>query len=481
MKRVALVLCSLCIFVQYSIADSVFQEARILYIQGKYSQAKNKFLVCLNNPEYADVKDNISVWITNCDAEIQEQNINTLLAAERRRKKLEERKNNQYVHITVHGTESEEIRNRITSAMVNVLQNGPHKRTVCDKLDDALEVLTISIDVKPRTADNGFYKVVSTATIRWGSALEGVFTGQWTIDSEATSVVGQDDAIRLLINKTNHKLAHALDNLLNGKPQESGYYIPAQTIAVYIDDEEKALSSLRGYINGHILKIPGLTLSNSLDEKAIKAYEEIAQKQAGYVEMESRAPVHELKGFSQILRISKIDDGNSFIFIGEVSEHDGRVLTTVTINGADIGITTALTAKEQEIVAKFLAVGLGFKEWVLGEDIGDYKLASFNGMHGLLLHIDNPNLSAKEDIIDLSKNSQSVVYLDSRWRYPHTNELLDMRKYKRELGLATKFWSADSPANKMSEVVDFSYSAEDTPTIYKDRKYAAATLLVKEF
>lgn len=475
MKRVALVLCSLCIFVQYTIADSVFQEARTLYIQGKYSQAKNKFLVCLNSPEYADVKDNINVLITNCDAEIQKQNRNAQDAAERRRKKLEERKNNQYVHITVHGTESEEIRNRITSAMVNVLQNEPHKRTVCDKLDDALEVLTISINVKPRTADNGFCKVASTATIRWGSALEGAFTGQWTVDSEATSVVGQDDAIRLLINKTNHKLAHALDNLLNGKPQESGYYIPAQTIAVHIENEE-AVPSLRGYINGHILKIPGLTLSNALDEKAIKAHEVIAQKQAEHVKMESRALVHELEGFSQTLRISKIDDGNSFTFIGEVSEHSGRVLTTVTINGADIGITTttALTAKEQEIVAKFLAVGLGFKSWEIGESIGEYKLAAFDGLHGLLLKITDKYLP-----MDAIKREKLSIRPQDGCRYPYTDELEQLSSYKGKLNLRNIYWTANIDSNNKRIAVDFRESGAIRRSL--KNKESAYVLYIKEF
>lgn len=450
MKRVALVLCSLCIFVQYSIAeDSVFQEARTLYIQGKYSQAKNKFLVCLNSPECADVKDNISVWITNCDAEIKEQ---TQHAAERRRKKLEERKNNQYVHITVHGTESEEIRNRITSAMVNVLQNGPHKRTVCDKLDDALEVLTISIDVKPRTADNGFYKVASTATIRWGSALEGAFTGQWTVDSEATSVVGQDDAIRLLINKTNHKLAHALDNLLNGKPQESGYYIPAQTIAVYIDNEE-VVPSLRGYINGHILKIPGLTLSNALDERSNNAYDKIARLQSRNVKMESRASVHELEGFSQVLRISVIKDDNSITFIGEVAEFTGRVLSTITINGVDYGITD-FSAKNQELVAKILAVGLGFKSWEIGESIGEYKLAAIDGLHGLLLKITDEYLS-----MNAIKDQNLPSRPQDGCRLPYAEELLKLAsleiEQKLKLNLVNIYWTASIDTNNKSIAVDF--------------------------
>lgn len=486
MRKIVLVIGLLCTFVQYAIADGyqTFHQAQVLFSQGKFSQAKTNFTICLNDPAFADVKSNVNIWINKCESAIQEQNRNAQIAAERHKRKLTERKNNQYVYISVNASETGEIYSSTVSAMSEVMRlNG---RRFCPNIDDALTIVTVSLDIKNGETANGFYKAEGNGVVRLGSAIDANdFVGQWSVDCEATSAVDANDANRLLLNKLNHKLGYALDNLLNGRPQESGYYIPEQSISVYFASGSEKPEFLNESINGYIAKTPGVTLSTALDKTRNEERDEIAQIQAQYVKMESRAPVHELEGFSQILRIS-VKKGTKgpndyYTFVGELSElATGKSLTTVTIDGADFGIAD-LTAKNQELAAKLLAVGLGFKEWVIGEDIGDYKLASFNGMHGLLLHIDNPNLSAKEDIIDLSKNSQSVVYLDSRWRYPHTNELLDMRKYKRELGLATKFWSADSPANKMSEVVDFSYSAEDTPTIYKDRKYAAATLLVKEF
>lgn len=483
MRKIVLVIGLLCAFVQYANADGyqTFHQAQVLFSQGKFSQAKTNFTICLNDPAFADVKSNVIIWINKCESAIQEQNRNAQIAAETYKRKLTERKNNQYVYISVNASETGEIYSSTVSAMSEVMRlNG---RRFCPNIDDALTIVTVSLDIKNGDTANGFYKAEGNGVVRLGSAIDANdFVGQWSVDCEATSAVDANDAKRLLLNKLNNKLGYALDNLLNGRPQELGYSIPEQAIAVYINPkEEKEVPFLRSCINNYISKAPGVTLSNVLDETSNKANDYIAKKEGMYVKMESRAPIHEYEGFSQLLRISHKTVGGSIVFIGELSERiNGQILTTVTINGADFGIAD-LTAKNQELAAKLLAVGLGFKEWEIGEDIGDYKLASFNGMHGLLLHIDNPNLSAKEDIIDLSKNPQSVVYLDSRWRYPHTNELLDMRKYKRELGLATKFWSADSPANKMSEVVDFNYSAEDTPTIYKDRKYAAATLLVKEF
>ena len=315
-----------------------------------------------------------------------------------------------------------------------------------------------------------------------GSAIDANdFVGQWSVDCEATSAVDAIDAKRLLLNKLNNKLGYALDNLLNGRPQELGYYIPEQAIAVYINpEEEKEVPFLRSCINNYISKAPGATLSNVLDETSNKANDYIAKKEGMYVKMESRAPIHEYEGFSQLLRISHKTVGGSIVFIGELSERiKGQILTTVTINGADFGIAD-LTAKNQELAAKLLAVGLGFKEWVIGEDIGGYKLASFNGMHGLLLHIVDPNNTAKEDITSLL-NSPNAIGLDNLWRYPHTNELLQMFKYRQILGLATKYWSADSPTKKMYKVVDFSCSEWVAPTAFKKREYAAAIMLVKEF
>lgn len=497
MRKIVLVIGLLCTFVQYAIANGyqTFHQAQIFFSQGKFSQAKSNFTLCLNDPAFADVKGNVNVWIIKCESAIQEQNRNAQIVAERRKRKLVERKNNRYVYISVNASETGEIYSSTVSAMSEVMRlNG---RRFCPNIDDALTVVTVSLDINKEGVVNGFYKAKGNGVVRLGNAIDANdFVGQWSVDCEATSAVDANDARRLLLNKLNHRLGYALDNLLNGRPQESGYYIPEQSISIYFAQDcvfakdgdfakdgepEKKLSFLRESLSGYITKTPGVTLSTALDETRNSERDEIAQIQAQYVKMESRAPVHELEGFSQILRISvKHGTNGYYTFVGELSElATGKSLTTVTINGADFGIAD-LTAKNQELAAKLLAVGLGFKEWVIGEDIGGYKLASFNGMHGLLLHIVDPNNTAKADIINLL-NSPNAIGLDNLWRYPHTNELLQMFKHRQILGLATKFWSADSPAKKMSEVVDFSYSAEDTPTIYKDSKYAAAILLVKEF
>ena len=484
MKKITLFISLLCTFVQYAIADGydTFHQAHVLFSQGKFSQAKTIFTLCLNDPAFADIKGNMNVWINKCEFAIQEQNRNAQLAAERHKKKRTEIQNNQYVYISVNATQTGEIYTSTISAMSEVLRlNG---RGFCPNIEDALTVVTVSLDIKNDDVVNGFYKAKGNGVVRLGSAIEANnFVGQWSVDCETTSAVNADDAKRLLLNKLNHKLGYALDNLLNGRPQESGYYIPEQSISVYfaknnVESDEK-LSFLRESINGYISKTPGITLSTALDSTKNVERDEIAQIQSKYVKMESRAPIHELEGFSQILRISVKKNNDYYTLVGELSElATGKSLTTVTINGADFNIKD-LSAKNQELAAKLLAVGLGFKEWEIGEDIGGFKLAWTNGMHGLLLHIDNPDLTAKEDIIDLSNNTISIVKSDNRWRYPHTKELENIRKYKDELGLKTKFWSADGPAKNKFYVVNFEY--DDTPEAFRKGKYAAAILLVKEF
>ena len=482
MRKIVLVIGLLCTFVQYAIADGyqTFHQAQVLFSQGKFSQAKTNFTICLNDPAFTDVKSNVNIWINKCESAIQEQNRNAQIAAERHKRKLTERKNNRYVYISVNASETGEIYSSTVSAMSEVMRlNG---RRFCPNIDDALTIVTVSLDIKNGDAANGFYKAKGNGVVRLGNAIDANdFIGQWSVDCEATSAVDANDAKRLLLNKLNHKLGYALDNLLNGRPQESGYYIPEQSISVYFASGSEKPEFLNESINGYIAKTPGVTLSTALDTTRNSERDEIAQIQAQYVKMESRAPVHELEGFSQILRISvKTGPNGYYTFVGELSElATGKSLTTVTIDGADFGITD-LTAKNQELAAKLLAVGLGFKEWVIGEDIGGYKLASFNGMHGLLLHIADPNNTAKEDITSLL-NSPNAIGLDNLWRYPHTNELLQMFKYRQILGLATKYWSADSPTKKMYKVVDFSCSEWVAPTAFKEREYAAAIMLVKEF
>lgn len=477
MRKIVLVIGLLCTFVEYALADGyqTFHQAQVYFSQGKFTQAKTNFTICLNDPAFADVKGNVNAWISKCESAIQEQNRNAQIAAERRKSKLVERKNNQYVYISLNASESGEIYSSTVSAMSEVMRlNG---RRFCPNIDDAITVVTVSLDIKNENVANGFYKAKGNGVVRLGSAIEANdFTGQWSVDCEATSAVDTNDAKRLLLNKLNHKLGYALDNLLNGRPQESGYYIPKQSISIYFakdGEPEKKLSFLRESLNGYISKTPGITLSTALDKTRNAERDEIAQIQAQYVKMESRAPVHELEGFSQILRISVKKENNGCTFVGELSElATGKSLTTVTINGADFGITD-LTTKNQELAAKLLAVGLGFKEWEIGEDLGGYKLASVNGMHGLILCvIEESNTRYKE-----ADNVRTRLLLDASWRMPVTEELLDLYNNKKVLGLTNAYWATTISANGKHEVVDFRLPKENAKQQYK----YAEVILVKEF
>lgn len=474
MKKIVLVIGLLCAFVQYAIADGyqAFHQAQVLFSQGKFSQAKTNFTICLNDPAFEDVKGNVNVWISKCESAIQEQNRNAQIAAERHKRKLAERKNNQYVYISVNASETGEIYSSTVSAMSEVMRlNG---RRFCHNIDDALTIVTVSLDIKNEDTANGFYKAIGNGVVRLGNAIDANdFVGQWSVDCEATSAVDANDAKRLLLNKLNHKLGYALDNLLNGRPQESGYYIPEQSISVYFANGSEKPEFLSESINGYISNTPGVTLSTALDKTRNAERDEIAQIQAQYVKMESRAPVHELEGFSQILRISVKKENNGCTFVGELSElATGKSLTTVTINGADFGITD-LTTKNQELAAKLLAVGLGFKEWEIGEDLGGYKLASVNGMHGLILCvIEESNTRYKE-----ADNVRTRLLLDASWRMPVTEELLDLYNNKKVLGLTNAYWATTISANGKHEVVDFRLPKENAKQQYK----YAEVILVKEF
>lgn len=465
----------MCIFVHYAIADGdqTFIQAQMLFSQGKFAQAKTGFTKCLTDPEFADVQGNIQTWIGKCDAAIQQQNRNAQVSAERQ-KKLTERRNNQFVYISVNATETGTTYASTVSAMSEVMRlNG---RSFCPNIDDASTIVSVTLDIKTERIANGFYRAYGSGVVSVGNVMDANdYVGQWSVACEATSAVNEGDAERLMLNKLNHKLGYALDNLLNGRPQESGYYIPEQSIAVDFANDGEDPEYLREYINGYISKTPGITLSTALDETRNAERDKIYKIQAQYVKTESRAPIHELEGFSQILRISvKTDEDSGFYtFVGELSElATGKSLTTVTIDGADFGIKK-LTTKNQELAAKLLAVGLGFKEWEIGEDIGGYKLASANGMHGLILRVEDSGYLPM---------SHATSCVRDGWRFPHAEELLDMFEDKKTLGLTNAYWTADISEGGKYKVVDFSSPSKDSAIkLYKSNKVAAAVILVKEF
>ena len=452
---------------------SKMQKAHTAFQNSDYSKAKSYYQECLSYPRFAKHKRIIEGHIRTCDERIAEQRQNAIAAEKRRQAKFAKIKRDSLVYISVNVAESGHLYERVRSAMSEVLRQ--NKRSFCRDLDDALTIVTVLFDIKPKSSDNGFYKMVGSGTVILGNVLEEKEeVGQWTIDCEATSVVDMDDAERLLMNKLNHKLGYALDNLLTGRPQEKGYYIPEQTISVMINSciQKWDESYFRGCIEGHISKCPGVTLSTVLNENSNAAWDKAAKISANYVKNESRVPIHEFEGFSQMLLVDiKCDSLRNYTFVGQLSDYVGTSLTTVTINGADFGIAD-LSAKNQELAAKLLAVGLGFKEWIIGEDVGGYKLASVNGMHGLILCvIEESNARYKEAY------NGSGHLLDASWRMPVTEELLDLYNNKKVLGLTNAYWATTISANGKHEVVDFRLPKENAKQQYK----YAEVILVKEF
>lgn len=490
MRGFIITIIALIISFQYAFADGfqeTYSKALECFNAHKYNEAEDLFKSCLSDPRVSmnsDIQRRINDEITLCRNRINERERNARAVMQKERDKRDQRIKNRYVYLSVNTESTGDLYDKTTSAMSEVMRL--NNRSFCPNIDDALTVVTVFIKINPDTNANGFFKATGGGFVRLGSAIdEKDFVGQWSVESEATSAVNMDDAFRLLRNKLNYKLSYALENLLNDRPQGSDFYIPEQSISVFFAKnsiDKVDLSYLRNALNGYISQVPDMTVSNALDETWNADRDEIFQIQAKYVRRESRAPIHELEGFGQVLRLSVKEESTGYVtVVGEISElGTGKTLSTVTVKGADFGISmeNIQTATSQELVAKLLAVGFGFKNWTIGEDIGGFKLASFNGLHGLLLRVMRNDLS-KFDTIDEVLNNYS---LDCGVRYPSTEELLNMFKDKKKLGLTSIYWTSVVPKNKMHETVDFRRpSKKDAIVSFKDNKYAAALVLVKEF
>lgn len=504
MKRVLTILFFLFMPLQLVLAGGYesFHEALTLFGQSKYSQAKTIFEACLLDPVFEEVKNNINTWIVKCDAGIQEQRLNAQAAEKRRQEKNAQRKENKFVYISVNGAESGEIYSSTESAMSEVMRlNG---RRFCPNIDDALTLVTVTLNIKTLEPNNGFYKAVGNGVVRLGSAIdEKEFVGQWSVDCEATSVTDADDAKRLLRNKINYKLSYALDNLLNGRPQGTDYYIPEQSISLYFPKNniipEENLAILKESLKGYITETPGITLTTALDQEINEDRDAISKMTSQYVKMESRAPIHELEGFEQILRISIKNNDEYVVITGEISElSSGISLSTVIVDGTDFDIRykDTISVKDQKLIAKIMAVGLGYKNWVIGEDIGGYKLVSFNGINGLLVReysdkrtIDIPdpkrvkvnNIYPPIELIrdKLKKNEQMSDKEAKRWRIPTLDELGIMHGLRNKISLDGIYWSR-TPGNKKGTHFIFDLVTGERQEC-KDTQKAASWLLVKEF
>ena len=495
MKRFILISVAVLLSAQIASADGypkAFSDAVQSYSHGNFKKAKELFVACQSSDDFDPV--NISIWIGRCDTGLQEQMRDAQAAERRRQAKRAQRIQNGYVYISVNAAESGDLFETTKSAMSEVMKlNG---RAFCPNLDDALTIVTVYLNTKQEGSNNGFYKASGEGFVRLGSAIdEKEFIGQWSVDGEATSAVNMEDAIRLLRNKLNFKLSYALENLLNNRPQGQDFYIPEQSISVYFAENNNVstdLSFLREAINGYISQAPGITLSTALDETRNSERDKISQIEATYVKRESRAPIHELEGFNQRLRLLvRKEQNNDFTFIGEISEWGGTSLATVTIHGSDFGIAD-LSSHSQELAAKLLAVGLSFRAWDIGEYIGKFKLASFDGLHGLLVQKyayalgtwDSPSRTTSPfKDIGLIRNSmvENGTPRDEadKWRFPTVYELNDIRENRKRLSLDGTYWTCSSRTRGTHIVVDF--LTGDVNDVKDKNGKVASWLLIKEF
>lgn len=492
MKRFILVVLTVCLFMNVAYADGYpeYHTAVTLCSKGRYEQAKRLFETCKASGDFD--AGSLNVWIDKCEKGLQRQRQNAVAAEQRRQAKLAERKSNAFVYISVNCAESGEIFNSTKSVMSEVLRL--NKRTFCPELDDALTIVSVSLSIKMVESENGFYKAEGAGTVMLGSAIDDQeFEGQWTVDCEATSVVGVDDAKRLVTNKLNHKLGYALDNLLNGRPQGSDYYIPEQSITVTFSSKNNVkddeLTILREAMNGYISSTPGMIVSTALDMAKNEERDNISKIASKYVKREGRAPVRELEGFKQRLRLSVISTGGSYTFIGEIEEITGRSLTTVTVNGADFDIND-VNAANQKLIAKVLAVGLGFSKWEIGEYIGKHRLIYADGLHGMLAQVylkpsENTWTPPVEHQVTCRYYPSEIIQSDlrnSKWRIPTVGELEMIMKQVDKRGQRLfdgRYWSCTSRSNGTHLTVDFlDGKIED---VKDNNRKIASFLLIKEF
>ncbi len=493
MKKIVLTICLLFAFVQYALADGkqTFTQAHIFLSQGKFSQAKTNFTLCLNDPEYATVKDNITGWISQCDFAIQEQKRNAQIAAERRKRKLAEKKNNQYCYISVVAPEN--IREYVKSMASEVLVK--NKISECQKLEDAWTVVIVSLNIHSHEPINGFYAAEGEGFVSVGYADETKSSGFRAVDALSQSPAGQAEAERLVRNKLNHKLAHKLDNLINGRPETER--LLEQIIALDLikpETMELTTSHLCNVMNSYISKKEGVKLTSALNVKQNEARDRQARIASTYLERDERPAARELKGYSQTILIEIEESGGYLIFNASLQEINGIVITSVALDGSKFGITKESFKKvaNQEMVAKMLVAWLGFGAYEVGDvayidDRGrEVRFASVNGMHGTLFL--NPTKYDEYPIaIDWNGTQQTQYTLagsigvDQKegWRLPSVRELKCLGECK-QFRLNSVYWTSEPAEKRCYKVVDFRYSTP-VESVYKEKRQRANIVAIREF
>ena len=489
MKKIVLLLVML--FSVTSVFADDFSDASVKFCRGHYAEAKELLERCLRQTQYKSIYDDIRIHIETCNTRIAEQRTNAAQAAKKRAEKLRQKEANKYCYISVVAPEN--IREYVKSMASEVLVK--NKISECQKLEDAWTVVIVSLNIHSHEPINGFYAAEGEGFVSVGYADETKSSGFRAVDALSQSPAGQAEAERLLRNKLNHKLAHKLDNLINGRPETER--LPEQIIALDLikpETMEVTTSHLCNVMNSYISKKEGVKLTSALNVKQNEARDRQARIASTYLERDERPAARELKGYSQTILIEIEESGGYLIFNASLQEINGIVITSVALDGSKFGITKESFKKvaNQEMVAKMLVAWLGFGAYEVGDvayidDRGrEVRFASVNGMHGTLFL--NPTKYDEYPIaIDWNGTQQTQYTLagsigvDQKegWRLPSVRELKCLGECN-QFRLNSVYWTSEPAEKRCYKVVDFRYSTP-VESVYKEKRQRANIVAIREF
>ncbi len=489
MKKIVLLLVML--FSVTSVFADDFSDASVKFCRGHYAEAKELLERCLRQTQYKSIYDDIRIHIETCNTRIAEQRTNAAQAAKKRAEKLRQKEANKYYYISVIAPEN--IRDYAKSMASEVLlKNGINE---CQILEDAWMVVTVSLNIHSHEPINGFYATEGEGFVSVGYADETKSSGFRAVDALSQSPAGQVEAERLVRNKLNHKLAHKLDNLINGRPETER--LPEQIIALDLikpETMELTTSHLCNVMNSYISKKEGVKLTSALNVKQNEARDRQARIASIYLERDERPAARELKGYSQTILIEIEESGGYLIFNASLQEINGIVITSVALDGSKFGITKESFKKvaNQEMVAKMLVAWLGFGAYEVGDvayidDRGrEVRFASVNGMNGTLFL--NPTKYDEYPIaIDWNGTQQTQYTLagsigvDQKegWRLPSVRELKCLGECN-QFRLNSVYWTSEPAEKRCYKVVDFRYSTP-VESVYKEKRQRANIVAIREF
>lgn len=490
MRRICVSLLTVLFSLQLAFAGGyqTFHDGTTLYGLGKYSDALEKFEICISDPVFANVKSNIQEWIDKCNTKINEQKRNAQVAAQQRRFVLEERKKNNYVYLTVNTTENGVLYSTTESALSEVLRN--NGRRFHSDIMKACSIATVNIDIDRRLEDNLYYVATVSGTIRLGNAIDqGQFDGQASYTMiEGRSVVNMDDAIDIALQSLNKKLAEALNNILNGKPiiDEEVELDNSIVISLISNINRDSLSVFYNAINSYVDRSGKYQRNSTVDPKIVQALEAEYLREGKMTKRKERITIGEQEGIRYMLylEVSKLPDGNYFFQANIFDPRTGYSIVSSPEQGYDFKNINNLDKSNQELAASIIAAGLGLKKIRVGDKIGEYTVAKIDEehSHGLLMMNSIIGPEPKWSRSDMDDYLLQVVGPNNRkgWRYPYSDELETMIPFRDKLGLRNTYWAEDSPAKGVYYIVNFQ-NRDNPVSTAKGNKKDYYSIFVKDF